>query len=98
MSDSRRSRSLGVSNGWLSTATLMSKTKSAGEQALFVFDINVAVESQPLETPKLLERLESLIERDYLSDKRQLVPLLRDLTEHERVPLVARTQAPRLLA
>ena len=76
---------------------LAEEYRRAGEQALFVFDIGVALESQPLETPKLLERLESLIERDYLSDKRQLVPLLRDLTEDERVPLIARNQAARIL-
>lgn len=67
------------------------------EQALFVFDIGVALEAQPLETPKLLERLDSLIDRNYLSDKRQLIPLVRDLTEDERVPLVGRNQAARIL-
>jgi len=76
---------------------LAEEYRRAGEQALFVFDISVALENQPLETPKLLERLEALIERDYLSDKRQLVPLLRDLTEDERVPLIARNQAARIL-
>jgi hypothetical protein len=67
------------------------------EQALFVFDLNVALESQPLETPKLINRLESLINSNYLSDRRQLVPLLRQLTEDERVPLVGRNQAARIL-
>jgi hypothetical protein len=76
---------------------LAEEYRRAAEQALFVFDIKVALESQPLETPKLLNRLESLISRDYLSDKQQLVPLLRDLTEDERVPLVGRNQAARIL-
>lgn len=67
------------------------------EQALFVFDIGVALEAQPLDTPKLLERLDSLIDRNYLSDKRQLIPLVRDLSEDERVPLVGRNQAVRIL-
>jgi hypothetical protein len=76
---------------------LSDEYRRASEQALFVFDINVALESQPLETPKLLGRLESLIGRNYLSDPQQLVPLLRQLSEDERVPLVGRNQAARIL-
>ena len=67
------------------------------EQALFVFDINVALESQPLETPTLINRLDSLINSNFLSDPHQLVPLLRQLAEDERVPLVGRNQAARIL-
>lgn len=71
--------------------------RKVSEQALFVFDVNVALENQPLEMPKLIGRLESLIERKYLSDTRQLLPLIRTLTEDERVPLVGRNQAARIL-
>jgi hypothetical protein len=76
---------------------LADEYRRLSEQALLVFDLNVAVESQPLETPKLINRLEELAERKYLSDTRQLLPLLRQLSEDERVPLVGRNQAARLL-
>jgi len=76
---------------------LAEEYRRAAEQALLVFEIKVALESQPLETPKLIGRLESLIERDYLSDRQQLVPLVRELTQDERVPLVGRNHAVRLL-
>jgi hypothetical protein len=76
---------------------LADEYRRVSEQALFVFDVNVALESQPLETPTLINRLESLIERNYLSDTQQLLPLIRQLTEDERVPLVGRNQAARLL-
>ena len=76
---------------------LADEYRRVSEQALFVFDINVALESQPLETPKLINRLESLINSNFLSDNRQLVPLLRQLSEDERVPLVGRNQAARIL-
>ena len=76
---------------------LAEEYRRASEQALFVFDVGVAVESQPLETPKLLNRLESLVGRNYLSDPQQLLPLLRQLSEDERVPLVGRNQAARIL-
>ncbi|MBV9927577.1 MAG: hypothetical protein JOZ96_21345 [Acidobacteria bacterium] len=76
---------------------LAEEYRKATEQALLVFDLEVARESQPLETPKLINRLDSLIDRDYLSDRQQLVPLIRELTEDERVPLVGRNQAARIL-
>ena len=71
--------------------------RRASEQALFVFEVKVALESQPLETPKLINRLGELIDRDYLSDRQQLLPLVRELAEDERVPLVGRNQAARIL-
>jgi hypothetical protein len=76
---------------------LAEEYRRAGEQALFVFEVGIALESQPLEMPKLLNRLESLIERKYLSDSQQLIPLVRTLSEDERVPLVGRNQAARIL-
>ncbi len=76
---------------------LAQEYRRASEQALFVFEVRVALESQPLETPKLINRLGELIERDYLSDRQQLVPLVRELSEDERVPLVGRNQAARIL-
>lgn len=76
---------------------LADEYRKVSEQALFVFDVNVALENQPLELPKIINRLESLIDRNYLSDTQQLVPLIRELTEDERVPLVGRNQAARIL-
>ena len=76
---------------------LADEYRRVSEQALFVFDINVALESQPLETPKLIDRLDSLINSNFISDRQQLVPLLRQLAEDERVPLVGRNQAARIL-
>jgi hypothetical protein len=76
---------------------LAQEYRRASEQALFVFEVKVALESQPLETPKLINRLGELLERDYLSDRQQLVPLVRELSEDERVPLVGRNQAARIL-
>jgi len=76
---------------------LADEYRKVSEQALFVFDINVALENQPLETPKLINRLQELIDRNYLSDTSQLLPLIRTLSEDERVPLVGRNQAARIL-
>jgi hypothetical protein len=59
--------------------------------------MNLARENQPLNTPKLMEQLDSLISHGGLSDEYQLLPLLRDLTTDEHVPLITRNHAARLL-
>jgi hypothetical protein len=69
----------------------------AADQAILVFDITVARENLPLEAPKLMDKLDQLLSRNGLSDPRQLIPLLRELTTDERVPLIARNHAGRLL-
>jgi hypothetical protein len=76
---------------------LAEEYRKAAEQSVVVFELQVARESQPLETPKLINKLDALIDRDYISDRQQLVPLIRELTEDERVPLVGRNHATRIL-
>ena len=67
------------------------------DQTLFVFDITIAREIRPLDAPKLMDQLETLITRAGLSDPQQLLPLLRELSTDERIPLMARNHAGRLL-
>ena len=76
---------------------LVNEYRRAADQALLVFEIGVALENQPLEMTRLLNRFDILLERNGLSDPTQLVPLLRELNVDERIPLIARNQAERLL-
>ena len=76
---------------------LVNEYRRVADQAVLVFDIAVARENQPLNAPKLLEQVEILLTRSGLSDPYQLVPLLRELTTDEHVPLIARNHATRLL-
>ncbi|HZT59788.1 MAG TPA: hypothetical protein VFA21_14350 [Pyrinomonadaceae bacterium] len=76
---------------------LADEYRRVADQAVLVFDVNVALEAQPLDTPRLIERIESLIDTNSLSDKQQIIPLLRSLSEDERVPLVGRNHALRIL-
>jgi hypothetical protein len=69
----------------------------AADQAILVFDISVSRENLPLEAPKLMDRLDQLLSRNGLSDPKQLIPLLRELSTDERIPLIARNHAVRLL-
>jgi hypothetical protein len=78
-------------------AALVKEYRGIGEQQLFIFDVTLARQYQPSDTIKIIKRLESLLERKELSDTAQLVPLLRDLTTDERIPLMARNHATRLL-
>jgi len=78
-------------------SALINEYRRAADQSMFVFEINLSRELQPLESPKLLTRLDSLLARNGLSDPRQLLPLLRDLNTDERLPLIARNHAGRLL-
>jgi hypothetical protein len=77
--------------------TLVNEYRKAADQTILVFDIAVARENQPLNAPKLMETMESLLKRNGLSDPRQLLKLLHDLSTDEHVPLIARNHALRLI-
>jgi hypothetical protein len=76
---------------------LTTEYRRVADQAMFIFDISVARENRPLDAPKLMDQLEILVTRDGLSDPQQLLPLLRELKTDERIPLIARNHAGRIL-
>ncbi len=76
---------------------LVSEYRRAADQAIWVFDIKLAREMQPLNTPSLLTELESRLTRNDLSDPQQLVALLTELKTDEHIPLIARNHADRIL-
>ena len=76
---------------------LVNEYRRMADQALLIFDISVARESQPLNTPKLMEQFEALLKRNGLADPKQLVPLLQDINVDEHLPLIARNHALRLI-
>ena len=78
-------------------SSLINEYRRAAEQAILVFDLSVARESIPLNTPKLMERLEALLKRNGLSDPRQLVPMLKEISTDDHLPLIARNHALRLI-
>jgi hypothetical protein len=78
-------------------SALVNEYRRVADQAILVFDISVARENQPLNAPKLMEQIESMLKRGGLSDPNQLVPLLTEITTDEHLPLIARNHAKRLL-
>lgn len=77
--------------------TLVNEYRKVADQAILLFDISIARQNQPLNAPKLMEAMESLLNRNALSDSHQLLPLLKELSTDERVPLIARNHALRLI-
>ncbi|CAN5192064.1 hypothetical protein BH20ACI1_BH20ACI1_11980 [soil metagenome] len=95
-------------DGWTRTAkfnwtenadakALADEYRKIGNQYIWMFDIGVARENQPLESPRLLDSLDSLIKRSEISDPNQLVPFLKELSNDERIPLISRNHATRLV-
>lgn len=76
---------------------LADEYRKIGQQFVWIFDINVARENQPLEAPSLLDSLDSLIRRNEISDPAQMIPLLNELNNDERIPLIARNHAAKLV-
>lgn len=80
-----------------SAEALVTEYRRVADQAIFVFDMSVARENQPLSAPKLMEYLESALKRNWLSDPQQLIPLLKEISTDDHLPLIARNHALRLL-
>jgi hypothetical protein len=76
---------------------LVDEYRRVANQATFIFDIGVARENQPLNSPKLLDLLDMYIKGNQLADPQQLLPLIRELSTDERLPLMARNHASRIL-
>lgn len=76
---------------------IMDEYRKISNQYVWKFDIDVARENQPLNAPSLLDELDSYFRRNEISDPKQMVPLLQELSNDERIPLIARNHAGRLI-
>jgi hypothetical protein len=76
---------------------LMNEYRKVGNQFIWIFDMNVARISQPLDAPKQMDAVDSLFRRGELSDPVQLIPYLKEVSLDERIPLIARNHAARLI-
>jgi len=76
---------------------LADEYRKIGNQYVWKFDIGVARENQPLETPRMMDALDSLIKRNEIADPAQMIPFLKELGDDEHIPLIARNHALRLV-
>lgn len=76
---------------------LADEYRKIGNQYIWMFDINLSRENQPLESPKLMDVIDNYIKRNEISDASQLIPFLKEIGDDERIPLIARNHATRLI-
>jgi len=76
---------------------LMDEYRKISNQYVWQFDMSVSRENQPLNAPSLMDELDSYFRRGEISDPPQMVPLLKELSNDERIPLIARNHATRLV-
>lgn len=76
---------------------LADEYRKISNQYIWMFDFGVARENQPLETPRLMDALDALIKRNEISDPAQMIPFFKELADDERVPLITRNHATRLV-
>lgn len=94
--EQRRTAEFNWTNNKLA-ALLVNEYRRVADQAVLIFDISVARETQPLATPKLMDEVELQMKRNGLSDPQQLVSLLTEISTDDHLPLIARNHALRLL-
>lgn len=76
---------------------LADEYRRISNQYVWMFDIKLARENQQLETVKIMARLDGFLKRGEISDPPQLLPFLTELSNDERLPLMARNNAKRLI-
>lgn len=76
---------------------LVTEYKRIANQAIFLFDIALSRENDPLESPKLMDEFDNYLRRNEIADPQQLLPLFRELSTDERLPLIARNHAARIV-
>ena len=76
---------------------LADEYRKIGNQYVWMFDMNLSRTNQPLEAPKLMDLIDNYIRRNEVSDAEQLIPYLKELGDDERIPLIARNHATRLI-
>ena len=76
---------------------LADEYRKIGNEYVWIFDVTVARENQPLEAPRVLKTLESYLKRNEISDPSHLIPYLKELSGDERIPLIARNNAAQMI-
>jgi hypothetical protein len=76
---------------------LMAEYRRISNQYVWQYDVAISRENQPLNAPSLMDELDSLLRRNEISDPPQMLPMLKELSNDERIPLIARNHAKRLV-
>lgn len=77
---------------------LTGEYKKLTEQYVWIFEMNLARENQPLNAPQLIDRFDSLLKRSQISDPKQMLGYLREVADDERIPLLARNHITKIIS
>ncbi len=77
---------------------LMDEYRRITNEAVWRFELAGDRVNQPLNTPRQLDALDAYLQRNEIADPPHLVPFLKELANDERLPLIARNHATRLIA
>jgi len=76
---------------------LMDEYRRIANQYIWMFDITLSRENQPLEAPGLVDVFDSYLRRNEISDPAQMIPFLKEISNDERIPLIARNHAAKIV-
>ncbi len=76
---------------------LMDEYRRISNEYTWRFEIILARQNQPLQTPGLMDAIAGYIDRKEISDPPHLIPFLTELSTDERLPLIARNRATKLI-
>lgn len=80
-----------------SAKALMDEYRRISNEYTWKFEITLARENMPLQSPGLMDALDAYIRRNEISDPPHLLPFLAQLSDDERLPLMARNRATKLI-
>ena len=75
----------------------MDEYRRIANEYTWKFEIDVVRQNQPLQAPGLMTTLDNYLKQNEISDPPHIVPLLTELATDERLPLIARSHAERLV-
>jgi len=81
----------------LDMAELAEIFRAISNQAITLFDIDLSIQHQPLDLPRMLDSLENELHLERFAEPDQLIPTLRDIAQDDTLPLIARNHATRLI-
>ena len=81
----------------LNAKALMDEYRKLAYQYVWMFDMTIARDNQPLESPKIMKRVDSYLRRNEISDPKHLMPYLKEISNDERFPMITRNHAIRLI-
>ena len=76
---------------------LMDEYRRIGNEYTWLFEFGVARENQPLRTPAMMDHLDGFLRRKEISHPPHLLPFLTQVASDEKLPLIARNHASRLI-